>query len=339
MAVSPTKYLQTALGYSLTSDTSLHALFFLYGPTLRNGKNTVADVMRHVLGSYAGLVDISSLTEGFHSEHRNDLASLAGATRMVVTEESTDGNVWDEGRVKQLTGGSGVKVRHIRAEAFEYKPEYKIWFLSNNAPVIKELSGSGSVLDRIKVIPFDYHIPESARRGDYAEMLVREEGAGILNWCLAGLRRYVELGCKLPKCVEVEQAVQAYKEDMDILKRFADDCLMFSEDCGRNVLSPRTDLYKKYVEWCGDNGHKYTSSRKFYTAFLSRFAKVFEHRQSDARKFHGVCVRDSSAAERVIESDDAPVQVGEYRSTRAAYDRLTPEQREKLKERQKETIN
>jgi len=217
-------------------------------------------------------------------------------------------------------------VRHIRAEAFEYKPEYKIWFLSNNAPVIKELSGNGSVLDRIKVIPFDYHIPESNRRGDYAEMLVREEGAGILNWCLAGLRRYVELGCKLPKCVEVEQAIQSYKEDMDILKRFADDCLMFSVECGRDLSCPRTDLYKRYVEWCGDNGHKYTSSRKFYTAFLSRFAgsKVFEHRKADARTFRGV---DIKGRERVIEAeDDIDVQTGGYQVSRTAYNRLSSDQ-------------
>ena len=45
-------YLQKALGYALTGDTSEECLFLLYGPTTRNGKSTVIETFMALMGGY-----------------------------------------------------------------------------------------------------------------------------------------------------------------------------------------------------------------------------------------------------------------------------------------------
>lgn len=49
-------YVQRILGYALTGDVSEHAMFLHYG-TGRNGKNTILDTVREVMGDYATVAD------------------------------------------------------------------------------------------------------------------------------------------------------------------------------------------------------------------------------------------------------------------------------------------
>ena len=45
-------FLQRALGYTLTGDTSLECLFILYGATSRNGKGTTMETFLKIMGDY-----------------------------------------------------------------------------------------------------------------------------------------------------------------------------------------------------------------------------------------------------------------------------------------------
>ena len=46
-------FLQKALGYALTGDTSFDCFFVLYGAKSRNGKSTLMETVAHILGEYA----------------------------------------------------------------------------------------------------------------------------------------------------------------------------------------------------------------------------------------------------------------------------------------------
>ena len=46
------KYLQKAIGYSMSGDTRLECMFILYGPTSRNGKGTTMETILRILGEY-----------------------------------------------------------------------------------------------------------------------------------------------------------------------------------------------------------------------------------------------------------------------------------------------
>lgn len=257
-------YLQAALGVTLTGDTSLQALWFNQGAGA-NGKDTMFTAINYLMADYWRNVDFMTLAETKnHSEHRNDLAVLAGAVRMVTAAESSDGHTLDEGLIKLITGCSPVTCRHIQGKPFTYTPQYKVWLMSNYEPVIK--GNDWGIWRRVKKIPWNYTIQEGEKDVDLPEKL-KAEAAGILNWVLAGLRLYLEAGRKLPACKAVEDATAKYRADMDIVGRFVGECLYF--DGTKTMVG--AEIYKSYQEWCKDNGTNSTSSRRFFGEFRKRF--------------------------------------------------------------------
>jgi putative DNA primase/helicase len=274
-------YMQTALGVTLTSDTSLQALFFNQGAGA-NGKDTLFTAIEYVMGDYWRNVDFMTLAEAKnHSEHRNDLAVLAGAVRMVTAAESSDGHTLDEGVIKQVTGCSPVTCRHIHGKPFTYIPQYKLWLMSNYEPVIK--GSDWGIWRRVKKIPWNYTVTEAEKDSMLPEKL-KAEASGILNWALAGLKMYIDNGYRLPHCKAVEDATAKYRKDMDIIGRFAEESLCFEPTAV--ALGP--SIYKSYQSWCRDNGTLAMSSRRFYAEWAKQYPRVTIRKASRGSLFEGV---------------------------------------------------
>jgi len=275
-------YIQAALGVTLTSDMTLQALFFNQGAGA-NGKDTFFTAFEYVMGDYWRNVDFMTFAEAKnHSEHRNDLAVLAGAVRMVTAAESSDGHTLDEGVIKQVTGCSPVTCRHIHGKPFTYNPQYKMWFMSNYEPVIK--GSDWGIWRRVKKIPWNYTVTPEEKDALLPEKL-KAEASGVLNWALAGLKWYVENGYKLPVCKAVEDATAKYRKDMDIIGRFADDCLCFKS----TAVAMGPEIYKAYSSWCRDNGTVPMGSRRFYGEWRKRYDKQLKERPvSGGSLFEGV---------------------------------------------------
>jgi putative DNA primase/helicase len=259
------EYVQTALGVTLTSDTGVQALFVNQGDG-ENGKDTAFGVIAHVMGTYWQNVNFMTFAETKnHSEHRNDLASLAGAVRMVTSCESSDGHSLDEGVIKQVTGCSPVTCRQILGKPFTYMPQYKMWFMSNYEPVIK--GNDWGIWRRVKKIPWNYTVKPEEKDPNFVEKL-KAEAPGILNWMLAGLKRYLALGKKLPDCKAVEDATAQYRKDMDIVGRLANERLIIQTD----ATALGAEIYRAYGEWCKANGNLALGSRRFFAEFKKRYA-------------------------------------------------------------------
>lgn len=82
-------FMQRALGYSLTGDTTEQVLFFDHGLGA-NGKSTLLDAARAVMGDYAMQSSADMLMAKRESSASNDVARLRGA-RLVATVETEDG--------------------------------------------------------------------------------------------------------------------------------------------------------------------------------------------------------------------------------------------------------
>ena len=277
------EYVQGALGITLTSDTSLQALFFNQGGG-ENGKDTMFTAFEHVMGGYWRNVDFMTFAETKnHSEHRNDLAVLAGAIRMVTAAEASDGHSLDEGVVKQVTGCSPVTCRHIQGRPFTYVPQFKMWLMSNYEPVIK--GNDWGSWRRVKKIPWNYTVTPEEKDTLLPEKL-KAEASGILNWALVGLKGYIERGHKLPPCKAVEDATAKYRKDMDIIGRFAEECLCFKP----TAVALGSEIYQKYTSWCKANGTLSLSSRRFYFEFRKRYQTLTERTVNRGSSFEGVGV-------------------------------------------------
>jgi putative DNA primase/helicase len=135
----------------------------------------------------------------------------------------------------------------LRQEYFDFHPECKIWLASNHKPLVKEFSLG--FWRKIRLIPFKIVIPEEERILQYDKILL-EEKEGILNWILEGYKKWKEEKLKTPE--EIKEATAAYKDQMDVLAEFIEECCIEN----RQVRTTTKELYRAYKGWCEENNEK-----------------------------------------------------------------------------------
>ena len=248
-------FLQRAIGYSLTGLTSERVIFILYG-TGRNGKSTLLDVIRGLLGDYAMRVPTETLMARRGESIPNDIARLKGA-RFVFANETDEGRRLSEALIKDITGGDTISARFMRGEWFDFKPEFKVWMATNHRPTIR--GTDNAIWDRIRLIPFDQRIPDAEQDRDLGHRLAAEL-PGILAWAVEGCLAWQQgLRDGLGAPDAVRQATEAYRSSMDVLAAWLDDCCVVD----KRVRGPAGALYESYKGWCETNGERHLPQRTF----------------------------------------------------------------------------
>jgi putative DNA primase/helicase len=184
------QYLQKALGYGSSGDTSQDCFFYLYGPKTRNGKSTLTGTIEYLLGDYA----MSAQPQTLARRNANgaapspDIARLKGA-RFVNMQEPSKGLELDAALVKQLTGGDAVVARFLGKNPVQYTPTFKIFMGANHLPKITDRSVLTS--GRLKVIPFNRHFKPGEQDENLTQMFKESVAmSGILNWLIQGFAMY-----------------------------------------------------------------------------------------------------------------------------------------------------
>lgn len=259
------RYIQKAVGYSMTGDTSEQCVFFLYG-TGRNGKSTFLDVLREIFGDYVSNIQPetimvkNSMGNGINS----DIARLKGA-RMVTTVEPNEGVRLNEGLIKQLTGDDAVTARKLYGNEFEFKPEFKLWMATNHKPIIR--GTDDGIWRRIHMIPFTVQIPVDKVDRQLKSKLEREYPA-ILRWAVEGCLLWQREGLKQPRAVL--DMTREYRREMDVISGFLDDRC----EVGEGFSAKSSELYAAYSAWCESNTEFKMSNTKFSVEMEKRFSKV-----------------------------------------------------------------
>ncbi|MDG9723634.1 DNA primase family protein [Streptomyces sp. DH41] len=246
-------FLQLLLGYSVTGDVGAQVLPFLFGPG-KNGKSVLLDVLLKLLGDYADAAPPGFLMARPYAGHPADLAELHGR-RVIVCGEVRPGDKFDEARVKLLTGGDRIKARRMRQDFFSFAPTHKLWLLGNHRPEVD--TGGFAFWRRMRLIPFERVVPDDRRIDNLADVLVGEEGPGILDWLIVGARRYLGGEKDLTGPGRVRVATAAYAETEDHTGRFV------SEACALDpaLRAEQTRLHAAYRAWCRAEGVHPVSSR------------------------------------------------------------------------------
>ncbi|MEW2077425.1 phage/plasmid primase, P4 family [Streptomyces sp. NPDC012403] len=248
-------YLQLLLGYSITGDVGGQVLPFLFGSG-KNGKSVLLDVLMKLLGDYADAAPPGFLMARPYEGHPTDLAELHGR-RVIVCSEVKPGDKFDEARVKLLTGGDRIKARRMRQDFFSFEPTHKLWLLGNHRPEVG--TGGFAFWRRMRLIPFERVVSDDRKIDNLADILVTEEGPGILGWLIDGARRYLAGGRDLTGPERVRIATTAYAETEDHTGRFYDECCVLGPD----LRAEQTALYAVYRAWCQNEGALAMSSRAF----------------------------------------------------------------------------
>ncbi|MCM1316009.1 MAG: phage/plasmid primase, P4 family [Alistipes senegalensis] len=257
------RYIQKALGYSLSGDTSEQCAFFLYG-TGRNGKSTFLEVVRKIMGDYATNIQPESIMVKASTNTANsDIARLKGA-RLVTSVEPNEGMRLNEGLLKQLTGDDMITARKLYGDEFEFRPEFKLWMATNHKPTIR--GTDLGIWRRIHIIPFCVTIPEEVVDKNLSQKLMREL-PDILAWIVDGYKLWKMEGLRKPKVIE--DAVEEYRNEMDVISAFlASDYVVQGGEVKAQAL------YAVYCQWCSESNEYKMSSTKFGREIAKRYNKV-----------------------------------------------------------------
>ena len=246
------EYVQRFAGYSLTGSTAEQSLAFLYGSG-RNGKSVFLETLGLLLGDYHTATRVDSLAVTRGGGIPNDVAALAGA-RLVTVSETPEGVRLNESLVKDLTGGDTITARFLRHEFFQFKPQFKLWIRGNHKPQIR--GTDDGIWRRLALVPFTVQIPLAEVDPGLSERL-QGELSGILNWAIEGCRAWQQSGLRPPQAVT--EAVAEYRDEMDTLGEFIADCCLIDA----KAKAAASQLYGAYKDWCDNSGHNPVSTTRF----------------------------------------------------------------------------
>ena len=238
-------YLARCVGYSLTGDTSEDAFFILWGEG-DNGKSTFLEVVRALMGDYARSIDMKAFLANRVGSIPNDLARLRDA-RFVSSVEVAEGQRLSEELIKAVTGGDPISARFLFSEWFEFQPQFKLWLVVNHKPVIK--GTDHAIWRRPRLVPFTVQIPNE-ERDKHLPRKLKTELSGILNWAIQGCLEWKDMGLADPP--EVVAATQQYRDEMDIVGAFINDCAFL--DPTMKARCKATDLFEAYKGWYETQG-------------------------------------------------------------------------------------
>lgn len=276
-------------GYSLTGDIGEHKLAFFHGGG-RNGKGTWVETVAAIAGDYAGSIGIDSLAvqdRGKRGDQATpDIARLPGV-RFLRVSEPPKGMSFNDGLIKQLTGGDPVDARHLNKGFFTFLPSFKLTISGNNKPRVRDLTHG--MWSRMQLVPWDVTIPEEEIDTGLGEKL-RGEASGILNRLLEGLIDWMEHGLIVPE--QVRAATRAYRDDSDDLGRF----LTALCEVGPSCRVGAKELWEFYDAWANASGGATWTIKGFKGAMSD---KGFEQKQSDGMKWIGVQLRPGITLEDV----------------------------------------
>ncbi len=238
------EWLQRAVGYSISGDTTEQCIFIGYGVGA-NGKGVFNGAINYVLRDYAYTAPFSTFELHQRASIPNDLAALE-FKRFVSSSETNDNTRLNEARVKALSGCDPITARYLHQEFFTFWPHLKLWLFVNHKP--KVLDDSCGFWRRVRLVPFARQFTKKAEDRRLGEKL-RVEASGILAWMIRGCLEWQRRGLDpLPDCVQA--ATEEYRKESDPLANFiAGSCTE-----GAALTVQAAGLYKAYKAWADGQG-------------------------------------------------------------------------------------
>lgn len=279
------EFMRRIFGYALQGLRSEQVFVVAQGKG-GDGKSLTHVILSGILGDYYKHADVQSFLQGGRksgSDHSEDLARLAGDTRLVTCDEPERFSTWNSKVIKQMTGGGKMTVRGLREASREIRPGWLLVVECNTFPKVP--TSDDGFWRRCKVLEWPVQLDRS-QQGDFeaikAEMLA--ERSGILNWMVGGALAWLaeRTLCESARAVEVRES---YRNSSDPFGEwYRARCVVGDPEQLRAGIS---ELHEDFSRYCRDeigiDEDKIPKVRAFGTQL--------DERQHRSRKSNGVKVR------------------------------------------------
>lgn len=233
--------LHEVLGCIITGQNKYQKVFQLFGPT-RSGKGTVGQMIVELMGVGAiASPKIRQVASGGFG-----LQSLIGKTAAIVTDARVDRGAQTSALTEIMLTTSGGDIQTIQRK---YKDDFigflsTQWLLMSNEPVLLT-DLTGTVAKRMVLMETRRSFIDGADP-DLFERDLKPEASGVLNLCLAGVRRLAKRRkFKVPSSIQGRQA--EIIRDASTVAGFANECL--SRDPSTQVDKAKVfDAYERYCQ-------------------------------------------------------------------------------------------
>jgi putative DNA primase/helicase len=241
-------FVQRWLGYSITGDTSENKIAIFWGEG-RNGKRTLVETIKTLLGEYMGVGTSSLLID---ADNRGgganpDVYNLQGK-RLVSVSETGKRDGINAAQVKTITGGDSLTARPLYGNPVTFAPTHKVILQTNYKP--QAPADDYALWQRLLLVPFTLSFvdnPQSdnqRQRDPHLQQALTGELAGILNWLLDGCLSWQKIELQPPAAVT--SATDDYQREQNTILQFIEErCI---ENINAKVLF--TTFYQAYLTYC-----------------------------------------------------------------------------------------
>lgn len=246
---------QRLVGYALTGLAIEKVFVFMYGRP-DTGKSTFIGAIAATLGDYHESASFDTWCKQTQTGgNRGDLVRLAG-TRLVTSVETSKGKVFDEGLIKQVTGGDDIIAAAKYEVDFKFRATFTLVMAANDAPKIRD--DDEGAWARVLRVPFDQVVSQDKINPQLKLDLEDpvKSGPAILAWAVRGCLLWQQQ--RLGRCDAIVKSTNEYRKSMDRFEPFKEECLVFEEY--EEISVPREAVSLAYKKWAEDAGMRYPLS-------------------------------------------------------------------------------
>jgi putative DNA primase/helicase len=209
---------------------------------------------------------------------------LIGA-RFVRAAEPDEGMRWQEGLIKDLTGGEEILVRALHSDFVAVRPVFSLTISGNHKPDIR--GTDDGIWRRLLLVPFDEQIPkeEQIPKAELDEILFAERD-GIFARLVEALLDYLEQGLMEPQ--RIVDATAEFREESDPYGTFLDDACLMTGDPEDSLTAK--EIVNAFHFWLAARGEGAFKDRTVAMAMKERSRRWRSKRNGQgftARKSNG----------------------------------------------------
>lgn len=244
------------IGYSMTTSVKLQKAFILYGSTARNGKSTLINIIRELIGK-ENIGEVS-----FEDLNTKQFAGIGVKGKILnIGAEMTDKYIEDVSKFKEWITGDDLEVEQKFKPRQTIRPYAKFIFNANKLPKVADKTDG--FYRRLQLIPLETSFTdEDAQKFNFEELISKE---ALEYLAKISLEAYLNIGKTFSNYKESQLEVDKYKSVNNNVLAFLEDIDYIRTFINANVATKKAiEVFEYYKQYCKENGDIVIGRNKFY---------------------------------------------------------------------------